>query len=233
MKTSMPGGDRLLLQGADDLEPGAVAHVGQAGVAVAAEVALEDAAVLGAVEQGPPALELVDPVGRLLGVELGHAPVVEHLAAAHGVAEVDLPVVLGVDVAHGGGQPPSAMTVWALPSSDLQTSAVRRPRSSASMAARRPAPAGPDDDDVVVVCLVVGHVCGPLEVEAGVVDGPAGHQADVEVAEGHAEEADPGELHVVRVERRDQLPQLVADRVLGERLTWPPQKWRQAWQLRL
>ena len=39
--------------------------------------------------------------------------------------------------------PPSAMTVWALPSSDLQTTAVRRPRCLASMAARSPAPPAP------------------------------------------------------------------------------------------
>jgi hypothetical protein len=32
--------------------------------------------------------------------------------------------------------PPSAMTVWALPSRDLHTRAVRSPRSLASMAAR-------------------------------------------------------------------------------------------------
>ena len=96
-------GHRLLLQGADQLEAGAVADVGQPGEPVAAEVALEDQAVLGPVEQRPPVLELADPVGGLLGVELGHAPVVEHLAAPHGVAEVDLPVVLGVDVAQGGG----------------------------------------------------------------------------------------------------------------------------------
>ena len=39
--------------------------------------------------------------------------------------------------------PPSAMTVCALPSSDLQTIAVRSPRSVASMAARSPAPPAP------------------------------------------------------------------------------------------
>ncbi len=39
--------------------------------------------------------------------------------------------------------PPSAMTVWALPSSDLHTKAVRWPSSRASMAARRPAPPAP------------------------------------------------------------------------------------------
>src|SRR4051794_9162584 len=39
--------------------------------------------------------------------------------------------------------PPSAITVCALPSSDLQTSAVRAPASCAAIAARRPAPPAP------------------------------------------------------------------------------------------
>ncbi len=56
-------GHRLLLERPDELEPGAVADVGQSGEAVAAEVALEDEAVLGPVEQGAPVLELADPVG--------------------------------------------------------------------------------------------------------------------------------------------------------------------------
>ena len=95
--------DRALLEGPDHLQAGAVADVGEAGVAVAAEVALADEPVLGAVEQGAPVLELEDPLGRLLGVQLGHPPVVEHLPATHGVAEVHLPVVLGPAVAHGRG----------------------------------------------------------------------------------------------------------------------------------
>ena len=39
--------------------------------------------------------------------------------------------------------PPSAMTVWALPRSDLQTRATRTPWRFASMAARSPAPPAP------------------------------------------------------------------------------------------
>ena len=39
--------------------------------------------------------------------------------------------------------PPSAMTVCALPSSDLQTSPTVTPAADASMAARRPAPPAP------------------------------------------------------------------------------------------
>ena len=60
--------DAVVLQGADHLQPGAVADVGQARVLVAAEVALEDAAVFRAVEDGPPGFQLADAVGRLLGV---------------------------------------------------------------------------------------------------------------------------------------------------------------------
>ena len=39
--------------------------------------------------------------------------------------------------------PPSAITVWALPRSDLQTSPIDTPCAAASMAARSPAPPAP------------------------------------------------------------------------------------------
>ena len=89
------------MHGSDEFETGAVTNVSQAGVEVATEVTLLDLAFLGAVKERAPIFQLVDSIGRLLGVQLSHAPVVQHLAAAHGVAEVDLPVVLFVDVAHG------------------------------------------------------------------------------------------------------------------------------------
>ena len=95
-------GDDLLLQSADELQPGAVADVGKPRVLVPTEVALADPPVFRAVEQRAIGLELPDPVRGLLGVQLGHPRVVQELAATHGVAEVDLPAVLGVDVAHRG-----------------------------------------------------------------------------------------------------------------------------------
>jgi len=94
--------DDLLLQGADHFQAGAVAHVRQPRVLVTAEVPLADLAVLGPVEQRAPGLELPDPVRGLPGVQFGHPPVVQELAAAHRVAEVNLPVVVRVHVAHGG-----------------------------------------------------------------------------------------------------------------------------------
>ncbi len=69
---------------------------------MAAEGALEDPPVAGAIEDRAPGLELADPVRRLLGVELGHPRVVDQLPADHRVAKVDLPAVPVVDVTHGG-----------------------------------------------------------------------------------------------------------------------------------
>ena len=93
----------MLLERADHLEAGAIADVREARIFVAAEVALEDAPVLRAVEERAPRFELLDAIGRFLRVELRHAPLVQVAAALHRVAEVDLPVVLRLDVAHRRG----------------------------------------------------------------------------------------------------------------------------------
>ena len=95
--------DAVILQRADHLEAGAVADVGQPRIAVAAEVALQDASVLRPIEHRAPRFELADAVGRFLRVQLRHAPVVHVLAAAHRVGEMDLPVVAVVDVGQRGG----------------------------------------------------------------------------------------------------------------------------------
>ncbi len=95
--------DGVLLQGADHFQAGAVADMGQARVAMTAEVALENQPFFGAVEERAPFLELKHPIRRFLSVDLRHAPIIKQLAAAHGIAKVNLPVVFRVDVAHGRG----------------------------------------------------------------------------------------------------------------------------------
>src|SRR5215467_4122515 len=151
--------DHVLLQGTDQLEAGAVAHVGEARVAVAAEVALADQPFLGSVEEGAPLLELQHAVGRLLGVQLGHAPVVEHLAAAHGVAEVDLPVVLLPYVAHGGGDAPLRHHGVGLAEEGLADQPRLEPRRPRLDGRAQPGSARSDDQHVVLVA-VVGIVGG-------------------------------------------------------------------------
>ncbi|CAB4781282.1 unannotated protein [freshwater metagenome] len=54
--------DNLLLQRTDEFQTGAVTDVGQTGVAVTTEVTLQDLAVLGAVKESAPLLELPDAV---------------------------------------------------------------------------------------------------------------------------------------------------------------------------
>ncbi len=95
--------DDAVLEAADHFQTGAIADVTQSSIRVGAEGALEDATVGGAVEDGAIRFELVDAIGRLAGMQLGHPPVVDQLAAAHRVLEMDLPVVIRVDVAQGRG----------------------------------------------------------------------------------------------------------------------------------
>jgi len=95
-------------------------------------------------------------------VEFGHAVVVEHFAAAHGVAEVHLPVVLGVDVAHRRGH--AAFGHDRVGLAEQRLADDRDPQAlSLGLDGRAKAGAAcPDDQDVVVVVLVrrVGVHCG-------------------------------------------------------------------------
>src|ERR1700749_4073147 len=91
--------------------------------------------------------------------------------------------------------PPSAMTVWALPSRLLQMTAVLAPASWAAMAARRPEPPAPltrTAEEWLSSSLMESSLSSE---EAGVGDGAAGHQPDVHVGQGHHHQAGPGDLH--------------------------------------
>ena len=63
-----------------------------------AEIPLQNAAVLGSIEDRAPGFELTHPVRRFLRVELRHPPIIDVLTAAHRVGEMDFPVVAIVDV---------------------------------------------------------------------------------------------------------------------------------------
>jgi hypothetical protein len=66
----------FVLQGANHLEAGAVAHMAQTAVGVATKRTLADFALGGAVKHGTPEFELANAVGGFGGVDFGHAPVV-------------------------------------------------------------------------------------------------------------------------------------------------------------
>src|SRR5437660_9474967 len=117
------------------------------------EVALENETVLRAVEERAPFLELEDAIGRFLRVQLRHAPVVQELAAAHGVAEVNLPVVLGPDVAERRGDAAFGHDRVRLAEERLADDRRLRAESVRFDRGTQPRAAGADDDHVVLVAL--------------------------------------------------------------------------------
>ena len=148
-----PRGDGLVLKGPDHLQAGAVTDVSETSEAVTAEVTLQDPAIGCAVKDRSPLLELHDPVGGFLGVQLSHPPVVEHLSATHRVAEMNLPVVVFPDVAHGGGDAALSHDRVGLAEQALADDG----RLGATFVGLDGGPqtrsTGTDDDDVVVVDL--------------------------------------------------------------------------------
>ena len=70
---------------------------------MAAEISLKDAAIAGAIKHGAPLFQLADALGRLLGVNLRHSPLVEILASFHRIAKMRFPIVAGVDVGQRRG----------------------------------------------------------------------------------------------------------------------------------
>ena len=149
--------DPVILQRANHLETGAIADVGQARIPVAAEVALENLSVLGPIEHRAPRFELAHAIGRLLRVQLRHAPVVDVLAAAHRVREMDLPVVAIVDVGERGGDAAFGHHRVRLAEQRLAHEPDGHAASRGFDCRSQPRSTCADDEDIVLVCLILRH----------------------------------------------------------------------------
>ena len=152
------GVNTFVLQRSNELETRSVADVGQPGVSVAAEVPLVDLALFGAVEDGAPLFELTDAVCGLLSVQLGHPPLVQELAAAHGVAEVDLPVVAVVGIPEGCGGAPFGHDRVGFAEEGLAHDGRVEPQAGTFDGGAESGPASTDDDDIVVDALDLADV---------------------------------------------------------------------------
>ncbi len=153
--------DPVVLKRADHLEAGPVADVRETRVLVAAKVALQDPPFLGPVKERAPRLELADAVGRFLGVEFGHAPVVDVLAAAHGVGKVDPPAVALVDVCECRGDAAFGHDGVRLAEQRFADHADGHAAGCGFDGRAESGAAGADDENVVFVGLVVGHQWSP------------------------------------------------------------------------
>src|SRR5579862_205779 len=90
----------MVLQGADHLQSGAIAHVRESRITMSAKIALQNPAVGGAIKKRAPSLEFTHARRRFLGMQLRHPPVIQVLTAAHGVGKVNAPAVPVVHVSH-------------------------------------------------------------------------------------------------------------------------------------
>ena len=75
----------VVLQRANHFQAGAVTDVRQARITMAAEVALQNAAFLGTVEQRAPGFKLAHAVRRFFRVKFSHTAIVDVLTATHRV----------------------------------------------------------------------------------------------------------------------------------------------------
>ena len=211
--------DGAILEGPDHLQPRAIADVGESRVGVATERALEDAPVAGAVEDRAPQLQLAHPVGRLHRVQLGHARVVQELAADHRVPEVGLPLVLRVDVPERRRDAALGHHGVGLAQERLAHEADRRPGCLGLDRCPEPGAAGADDEDVDGVRLdLVERLRSQherpiprLEVDGEVANDPRRQQARVDIGEGDRDQARPGPPHVVPIQISQPLPEGVPD----------------------
>src|SRR3954451_17719099 len=150
------------------------------------------------------------------------------MVSAKWICQVSLALAFFIDAA----QPPSAITVCALPNSDLVTTATRRPRSRASITARSPAPPAPMTTTSYSCRSIVDEPLArtPSDSamnphlsridlsanESQVGNGAAGDQHDVEVGHHQRAERDPRVQLVACVQLADLRPEPVAHRVFGE-----------------
>src|SRR5262245_25251211 len=110
--------------------------------------------------------------------------------------------------------PPSAITVWALPSRLFETTPVSSLRALHSIAARSPAPPAPiTSTSWSMVWISDTSSMDSPGVE--VADHAHREQPHVEVGDHHPDQAQPRELHVPDVEPRRTLPRAERHRRLS------------------
>src|SRR5882762_1186690 len=132
--------DGMVLQRANHLQSGAVAHMRQARVAMATEIALQDAAVLRTVKERAHSSSSLTRAGASWACTCAMRQLLSILPPRIVSRKCTCQLSRGSTLARAAATPPSAMTVWAFPNRDLQISPTDTPCAAASMAARNPAP---------------------------------------------------------------------------------------------
>ena len=205
------GVDAVILEGADHLEAGAVADVGQPGIPVSAEVSLQNSAVLGAVEERAPCLEFAHAFRRFFGVQFGHAPVVEVLAAAHRIGEMDAPAIAIVDVGQCCRDAAFGHDGVRFAEQRFADDSDLRAGGSGFDGGAQACSACSDHQYIVGEPLEFRH----LE-DSPVMPDAHRTEADVDIGKRDPEQARPGPLLVPCVQAAHEVVDLVPDGVIGD-----------------
>jgi hypothetical protein len=147
----------MVLQRANHLQAGAVPDMRQAGVAMAAEVSLQDSPILGAIEHRAPGFQFAHALGRFLGMKLSHAPVVHVLPAAHRIGEMHFPIVALIHVRQGRGDSSFCHDGVGLAQERFADQAHRNSRRRRFNRRPQSRAAGAHDQNVILVSGVLGH----------------------------------------------------------------------------
>jgi hypothetical protein len=90
--------DPVILQGTNHFQSSAISNVGKTRIPMTTEISLKNAAILRPIKNCTPCFQLSNSGRRFQSVQLSHPPVVDVLATAHGVREMDLPIVTIVHI---------------------------------------------------------------------------------------------------------------------------------------
>ncbi len=150
--------DPVVLEGAEHFETGTVPDVGQARIAMPAEVPLVDLPLGRSVEDRPPFFELPDPAGGVLGMELGHAPGIEEFPSPHGIAEMHLPVVPGIHIPQGSGHTAFGHDRMGLSQEGFADQSGPFIVRGSLDSGPQTSPSGSDNDDIVFVRLQFRYI---------------------------------------------------------------------------
>jgi hypothetical protein len=90
-------------------------------------------------------------------MQLRHAPVVEHLAATHRIAEMYLPVITRVSIGQGRRNPPFRHDRMGFSQQGLTDQADRHPMGRRLDCSTQPGAASADDNDIMFMRFVSVH----------------------------------------------------------------------------
>ena len=160
--------DAVVLQRPDHLETGAVADVREARIFVAPEVALENTAVLRPIEQRAPRFQLAHAIrGLRWACSSAIRQLFTYWPPRIVSAKCTFQLSRSSTFASAAAMPPSAMTVCALPSNDLQMRPTRLPASRRFDRRAQSRAACADDQDIMFKRLerqrILQSVSTPIE----------------------------------------------------------------------